>query len=174
MDVYFEYLVKRKNNSQTQLYRILVICASVFLFILLVDLGIKFPLFLLLFLLLAVLSIYGARFILGYFNLEFEYIITNGDMDVDKVIAKKKRKRLLTVNFRNIEIMAPVNGAHKKEFNEMPYQKKIDASISEDEKNTYFIIGHSEKHGIVKLIFSPDERIIKAAKTFAPHKVFTD
>lgn len=175
MDIYFECLVKRKNSSQVVLHKILIILALVAFSLLIIDLGLKYPIFLLLGFLVIALAIYWVvHYVFGLFKLEFEYIVTNGDMDVDKIIAKRKRKRLATINFRNIEIMAPVNGAHKKEFNEMTYQKKIDASISADEKNTYFIIGHSEKHGIVKLIFNPDERIIKTAKTFASRKVFTD
>lgn len=174
MDVYFEHLVKRRNNSKIMLQKILVILALLIVSAYLVKIGCSVPAILLPILMIIALCVYAVHYILGFFNVEYEYIVTNDTMDIDKVTAKRKRKRLLTVNFRNIEILAPINGAHKKEFESMAFQSKIDASINKNEKDTDFLICHSDKRGTVKLIFSPDERIIKAAKTFSPRKVFTD
>lgn len=174
MDVYFEYLVKRKNNSKIMLYKILIILALIIVSAYLVKIGFSVPVILLPILVLIGVCVYAVYYILGLFNVEYEYIITNDNMDVDKVVAKRKRKRLISVNLRNIEIMAPVSGAHEKDFGGNSFQGKIDAAVGINEKSTYFLICHSEKRGTVKLIFSPDERIIKAAKTFSPRKVFTD
>lgn len=40
-------------------------------------------------------------------SVEYEYIVTNGEMDIDKIIAKRRRKRLITVNARTFERFGP-------------------------------------------------------------------
>ncbi|UKI37385.1 MAG: DUF6106 family protein [Clostridiales bacterium] len=37
--------------------------------------------------------VYGAYILITHFNVEYEYILTNGDIDIDKIIAKKKEKK---------------------------------------------------------------------------------
>ena len=39
---------------------------------------------------LAVLVLAGGVWLLGNFNIEYEYILTNNDLDIDKVIGKRK------------------------------------------------------------------------------------
>ena len=38
-------------------------------------------------------------------NIEYEYSFTNGAMDVDKIIAASRRKRMTALNAREIEMM---------------------------------------------------------------------
>ena len=40
-------------------------------------------------------------------NVEFEYSVTNGDLDIDKVISKKRRKKFARLKLRDIEYFAP-------------------------------------------------------------------
>lgn len=174
MDIFIEYLIKQKRSSKTKALMVLTISGAVILeivaaFFLLMAPKLSFFIFLLM-----VGVIYGAWYVMKYFNVEYEYIVTNGEMDVDKIIAQSKRKRVTTVNFKSMEIMAPVGGQHKREFENQSIPKTIDASVSPNEKGSYFIVTRTEKLGMLKLIFTPDDRIIKSAQYSAPRKVFTD
>ena len=54
------------------------------------------------------LIVVGLFYIRVNIRVEYEYSFTNGELDVDKVVNNTKRKRLLTVDMRKIEKMAPV------------------------------------------------------------------
>jgi hypothetical protein len=175
MDTFLEYLVKQKKTGKTVILKILIVFGTVLLsliFLLLCFLK-ALSAFAFFFLLAIAGVIYGAWLLFRTFRVEFEYIVTNGEMDVDKIFGQQKRKRLVTVNFREMEIMAPMGGEHKREFENQSIQKTIDASVSQDEKGAFFIIASSKKFGRIRLVFTPDERIIKSAQTAAPRKVFT-
>jgi len=47
---------------------------------------------------------------------EYEYTFTNGELDVDKIVARKRRKRVISLDVRGIEIMAPVRRVYADEF----------------------------------------------------------
>ena len=116
---------------------------------------------------------YGWYFLLtALLRVEFEYAVTNGEIDIDRIVAQRKRKRLITVNLRNAEIMAPVHGEHAREFANPNVKTTIDASASPDLDSAWFVIVSSEKLGLTKVILTPDERVIAASRAAAPRKVF--
>jgi hypothetical protein len=174
MDIFIEYLVKQKSNTKIKLQKFLLIFGLIILSFVLFMLSSAFQNIAFIFFLIFAGAIYGTWYLFTSFKVEFEYIITNGEMDVDKIIAQRKRKRLTTLKFRDIEIMAPVCEARRRDFENPNVKTKIDASVSTEEKGAYFIIFNQAKQGLTRLIFTPDERIIKSAQSVAPRKVFTD
>jgi hypothetical protein len=174
MDTFLEYMVKQKTTGKSIALRILIVFGAILLsLILLVVSMLKALSAFSFFFWIAIFGvIYGAWLLFRTFRVEFEYIVTNGEMDVDKILGQQKRKRLVSVNFRDMEIMAPMGGDHKQEFENTSIQKTIDASASKDEKGAFFIVATCKKVGRIRLIFTPDERILKSAQTVAPRKVF--
>ena len=51
---------------------------------------------------LIVALIYGLWYMLTAQNREFEYIVTNGDLDIDLIIARRKRKRVFSGKAKNL------------------------------------------------------------------------
>lgn len=111
-------------------------------------------------------------FLLGYFavkltkkfSIEYEYIITNGTFDVDKIIAKSSRKRMMSFELSNVETLEKFNS------NAMPsrqFKEKIIA-CNLDDANAYYMIISEEGKGSSLLVFAPDERIRGAVKKFLP------
>jgi len=174
MDNFVELLVKRKNSPKHIVLKALAIIGGIIIEILLAGLLLIAASWSFIILLTMVGVIYGLWYLFRYFNIEYEYIVTNSEMDVDKIISQSKRKRITTINFKTMEIMAPMGGMHKREFENPSIPKTIDASISPNEKGAYFIVTSTEKLGHFRLIFSPNEKIIEIAKAVAPRKVFTD
>jgi hypothetical protein len=172
MEVFIEHLVKKQSTAKDALLRVLIVVAAVILAIVgfLVIAGIQVISFLSLF--VAVGVIYGAWILLKQFNVEYEYILTNADLDVDKIVSQSRRKRLTTVNLKNIEIMAPIKESYRREYESQSIAKKIDAATG-GTGNEYFI-KYPGKEGMTLLRFNPDDRIIKGARQAAPRKVFEE
>ena len=53
--------------------------------------------------------LYGAYFLITNQSVEYEYAVTNDEMDVDKIIAKRKRVHLITVSTKTFEAFGPVS-----------------------------------------------------------------
>jgi|LSQX01.1.fsa_nt_gb hypothetical protein len=96
-------------------------------------------------------------------NVEFEYALTNGDLDIDKIIAKRKRKRLFSGSCRQFEIMAKVSSEKHDEATK-GMLTKINAASSMNSENTYFFIAHYDKRKII-VYFEPDNRMLSSIKT---------
>ena len=107
MDSYCEYIVKKRNGGKELGLRALIIVAAIALFIIFMMLGFVMPNFSMITILLAAGSLYGGYILITNMSVEYEYIVTNGEMDIDKIIAKRRRKRLITVNARTFERFGP-------------------------------------------------------------------
>ena len=108
---------------------------------------------------------YGAYAFTSQLNVEYEYIFTNGDLDVDKIFSKRTRKRVGSVKCRDIIRMGKYEPeAHRNET----YNVKIVASNVDEE--AWFAVAQSEADSIL-LIFKPGERLLAAMKPYIPRMV---
>lgn len=106
--------------------------------------------------LVAVGLIAGTVYYISGAYVEYEYIITNDEMDIDKVIGKRKRRRMITVDLTAAEAFAPYPS-------EQEY--KADATVfatSGGEKDAYYLVTSHPSYGKVKIIFNPNDRIREA------------
>lgn len=171
-DTFVEYMVQKKHTGSDTVNSVLLTLAAAALFLLLIIFGLAVTSLLPIVALAEIGLIYGWYYLVTSFNQEFEYIFTNGEMDVDKIIARRRRKRLITINFKDIEIMAPLRGEHAAEAKREGFKTKIDASVSPDAEDTYFIITNHRKMGLTLLLFQPNGEIVRGAETYAPRRVF--
>lgn len=102
MDVFVEYLVKKKRTVRDNLITVSILLCVVLLPLACCALaqltGIYYLIMVGFFVLIA--AIYGAWYLITSQNVEFEYSITNNNITVDKVIAKRKRKRILSMDIK--------------------------------------------------------------------------
>lgn len=105
---------------------------------------------------IAVGLIAGTVYYISGAYVEYEYIITNDEMDIDKIIGKRKRKRMITVDLSAAEAFAPYPSDE---------DIKADATVfasSGSETDAYYLITSHSSYGKVKVIFNPGERIREA------------
>lgn len=122
-----------------------------------------------LFAVLALLIGYGTWWLSCRINLEYEYIFTNGDLDVDKIIARRDRKRVLSVQCRDFERF----GAYRpEEHQNADYEKRIIACTPDE--NTYYAVIRPDGKGATLLVFQPDERVLGGIKKYIPRLVWTN
>ena len=155
MDTFFEQIVVIKKTAKDiillALIWILALGVSVFAFLALSGIGV----------LIMAGCIYGAfRFSNLFFN-EYEYIITNGIMDVDRIIAKSSRRREASFDLSKVDRLEKYNPNMKIEGN---FKKQIFA-CNKDDENAYLLVADGGK---VCIVFSPDERIKSAIVKFVP------
>ncbi len=164
--IFVEKIVARKKNINDRLITAGIIIAVIILtiyvpfipyvnqFWLVVDFGL----------------IYGGYTLIKSRSIEYEYIVTNGDLDIDKIIAQRKRKRIFSGNCKSFEIVAKVKSDHYND-SVRNMQTRIDARSSPDSEGAYFIIT-SYKGQRTLILFEPDERMLKSFKMFIPRIVF--
>ncbi|ADU27480.1 hypothetical protein [Ethanoligenens harbinense] len=170
MDTYVECLVKRRTDRVTLALKIGVVLASIALGLGLFFICVATQLLATFGILALLLCIWGGWMILRRFELEYEYILTNFDLDIDVIIAQKKRRRLLSLDLRAIEHFAPFDEAHRRQLGEAEVRKRVDAS-AHDKDGTWYLIVDSKSGGRTLLLFSPDERIQKAVRAANPRAV---
>lgn len=174
MDIFYEYIVKHKRGAREYLILIgAVLGAMILSFALLIFGGALFQFGGIGLLLFAGIW-YGAYILIKFnFNIEYEYILTNNELDIDKIMAQSRRKRIITIDFKNIEICAPVDSPeYKHEFeNTEGFSKTYDfTGVGIGDELNYFI--NTENEGTrVRVLFSPPEKILDAAQKFNPRKI---
>lgn len=115
---------------------------------------------------------YAVFFIYNSGNVEYEYIVVNNNLDIDKIIAKKHRKSMIEMDIKNATIMACV----EDDANNYVY-KNLDKSIkvlnfSANNPNlyTYFIDYNSDGDRQI-ILFQPTSKIVEALWKFNPKAV---
>ena len=160
MDTFFEQLVAIKKNLKTNLLFIaiwlfaILICTFLILFPILQGLTI-----------LAVFGIgYGAFKLSSLLNVEYEYIITNGILDIDKITNKNSRKRLLSLDLRTVTRLEKYTPAAVSNIN----KKSLTFACNEQDENALFLVAEAEGKSTSYLVFSPDERLRSCMGKFVP------
>ena len=93
------------------------------------------------------------------------------ELTVDKIMAKSKRKRVAVFEVDKMEIVAPVNSWHLDNYKNRN-DKEVDYSSGEEKQPEARYVFYYE--GRKKIIFEPNEDLIKALQFAAPRKVFKD
>ena len=160
MDIFVEQIVKKEASGKTVALKALIglgaaaICViSVFLMLI----GFAIALF------IALGALYGAYYLMTNLDIEYEYIVTNGEIDVDKIIAQRKRKRLLTVKAANFEHFGKLADAENiKQGVTIINAEGTSANASE----SYYAEFTHPAYGNVRLVFTPEEKVIEALKPY--------
>ncbi len=93
------------------------------------------------------------------------------EVSIDKVMAKSRRKKVGNYPIDQMEIMAPLN-SHRLDSYRNRNTKTLDYSsgIANQPEKRYMMVCN----GDIKLVFEPNEEMIRAIQGVAPRKVFRD
>lgn len=103
-------------------------------------------------------------------NVEFEYIVTNGEIDIDKITSRRKRKRIFSASCKEFDIVSRVK-SNSYSQSVQSIKNRIDASSSIDSPDAFFATLNYKGEKTL-LIFEPDERMLNNFKFFIPRKIF--
>jgi hypothetical protein len=162
MDVFVEQLVKKKKTPGDMA----IISVTIWLGLLIMVLTFMylFP--------LTALVVCGVGYLMFRIvtsqNVEFEYSVTNGDIDIDCIRGKRTRKRIVSVRGAKIESLehrSPTAEERKR------YDRLVMAAALDHSDDNWCFTYHSKKSGHTLVIFQPDDRILEALTAGLPRHV---
>ncbi|MBQ7794908.1 MAG: hypothetical protein IJ366_10385 [Clostridia bacterium] len=172
MDIFSEYIVsKRKTGTDYAIIFGIIVAASLLTVILMLlttafiqyagGIG----------LLLIVGCWWGALKLIKARNIEYEYILTNHELDIDKIIARNGRKRLCTINFRQIEQCASVTDPNFAHIFNNTEGKTVKNYAGDMESGLVYFVDYSKESERIRVIFQPNEKILDGIKKANPRLV---
>lgn len=163
-DIYKECLVKSKKKISDLAMQIgIVVLGLILAFLAFIFLGGFLGS------IVCIIVAYGGYKLFLRINKEYEYTLTNNELDIDVIYSKQDRKRLYSVNMKKIDIMVSI---HNKDYmNQLKRQAKlINASDGNATKETYAILV-PEDNGYKKILITPNEKFLDYLYKVAPTKV---
>ena len=159
-DVFKEQLVKREKSTKELIIRagIILLAFIVFAAFFIASGFVTFLAQLVPFVFVGV--IFGAYFLIGQRNVEYEYIFTNGELDIDCVYNRNRRKRMFSGAIKSFEVFDKLESkAHASALNMIKEQRDYGCGVPKP--NTYVFVA-SYKGKKMKILFEPNENLIKA------------
>lgn len=160
MDTFFEQLVSVKKTAKTYLAYIGIAVAAILIMTVALNLlgNLAFV--------VICLVIYGAYKLYSMFGIEYEYIITNSVMDIDKITSKSSRKRVSSFDLTTVERI-------EKFRNNLPKEILNDClfACNKDDSNAFVLVIHPEGKQKHTVVIAPNERMQEAMKKFLPKYV---
>ncbi|MDR0197646.1 MAG: hypothetical protein LBI36_05440 [Oscillospiraceae bacterium] len=171
MDVFVECLVEKKPDGKEIALKICLITAAAALSVIIVFLALLMAYLPLVTIVAGV--VWLASYIIRGINVEYEYILTNKDLDIDKITGKRKRKRLVTLNLLSAEGFSRYGDNFHENFG-YDYGGKTDVTVFAHDctfKDLWCLIVRHPTHGKVLLLFSPSGDFITSVNNALPPKV---
>ena len=163
MDTFIEQIVRKKKGIKEWAIIVGVLLAAVVLTALVWIFGIL-PV------IVTVGVVYSAWWLISGQSSEYEYCVTNGDIDIDQIIARRKRRRLVSVAGRKVESLLPYDPAKPQGV----YQRIVVAAPSLDADGLWIFTYHSKKNGHTQVVFQPEPRVLQALYGGLPKLVQMD
>ena len=164
MDSFIEHIVKRKKKNGDYLMMLCIILGGLILCFFAFGFGTIGAW-------IIVGIIYGMYRMITNRNIEYEYSLTNGDLDIDKIIAKRKRIKVISVHSKDFEYFARVQDPeHKKEF-EKGAEKTVYAYCGEITQDTCFAAFYVDNVKTM-LIFEPTEKMKEIIRSYMPSSLY--
>lgn len=161
-DVYMEQLVKRRSEPKYAFIK------GVCVLLIVVVAGLSFFISPLLLFVAFFLGL-GSYYLFQTFDVEYEYTYVNGQLDIDKILGKARRKKLVTLQMEQLEMLAPKDSHALDSLRNMKCTF-YDASANEPDHQVYEMYIRTDKE-LVKIYFEPKEELIDAIRQLSPRKV---
>lgn len=158
-DFYTEQLIKKQTDTKDTLKKVGLIAVTVLSVFLafITPVGIILPIILIIVDVLVIQSL----------NVEYEYVFVNGDLDIDKIMNKSRRKRMFSVDADQMELLAPVGAVELMQYKKV---KTYDYTSGTGNAQVYGLI-ISDKGEVKQILFEPNETIVEGFFIKAPRKV---
>lgn len=160
-DNFIEQIVECRPPKSAGLVKalLIVMCVVSFVFLLIPYVGAF----------LTAIVIVVTIFVFRRYNYEYEYAYLDGELDVDKIIAKSKRKRMASFDFKRVELVAPLGSQEDLRLEHNKY-RTYNYTSNMPEARVYVAYTMKDNE-MVKLLFEPNDRLLKELQYIAPRKV---
>lgn len=164
MDGFNEQVVKRVNKSKQLLIKVISVALLILVPIICVLLAFVItPYMAFIGLFIFIGGIYAVWYVFSCQKVEYEYSVAGDELNVAKVIALRRRKRICKFSVREIEKL----GKGEKTIENMHFTKTfIAASDIDAVEENYYAVFNNPAYGKCLLIFSPNEQILQGMKSY--------
>ena len=103
---------------------------------------------------------------------EYEYIMTNSVIDIDRITGRRKRKTVVSVDLHEVEIFAAIDDLeHNTEYTSSKKLYKVYDCTGMWNRDIYFVDMVGDK-GTERVVFEPTVNMLENAYKFNPRKIF--
>lgn len=134
MDTFKEYLVKKEFTTKDYVIIATMFTAIAILGVIALKFFFGFPIF------VVVLLLFCAGYAVSNMHKEYEYVLTNAEIDIDIISGQRHRKRMANFNLVNLELCANVNNPEHSGRLSGSFQETVVAEVSPRSPYTYFAI----------------------------------
>ncbi len=165
---YSEHMIKKEKSSNAGLLTFLVYFVAAVLSVLAFFTLMPFGMGSAVALIIAGLF-YGAYRLLGSMKKEIEYIVTDDIIDIDIIVNRSKRSRIISFMLKEVSFIARVDDAEFGHFLTQKYDKVIDATSGRNDRKVYFTIVEKKEKTLIKMELT--EKMIDGLKQISPSKI---
>ena len=155
-DIFKEQII-RKKPSTLEILGAIVLSFVYFVLAILIDalitltIGIQGA-----FVVLLAAAVYATYLTIGRLKIEYEYSVTNDELDIDMIVNRKSRKRVLSVRLKEVEVMA-----HQTKLDKITTVAKTKDFSSHRTNDTYTFVSKQNK-GLYRIVFEPNADLLEA------------
>ncbi len=171
MDIFCEQIVKKKKTTFEKLTVALIWVVGWVICMLLIFLGMNFPSYFMLAVLAAGLVVYFSVKLSFKLNLEYEYCVTNGLLDIDKIINRSDRKRMISVEISTFDRFEEFDPS-KPDNDPKKYDSSVIAVADPMGGDAIYcaVVRHPVK-GRIFIVFQPNEKVLSVVKQALPRTI---
>ncbi len=172
MEEVLEYLRPKKNSGLDNVKKLWILLAALVLSYAVLMIFPRLGQFMagMVFVVIAVI-VYFMLFFMKRMNLEYEYSLAEGILDVDVIRGKSSRKRIASIPCADIELLAwSKNPEHRQKFFDESIKKQYRAVFDPKAGGVYRILFY-ENGDKCCLSFQPPQDILEAMKRKNPRNI---
>lgn len=150
---YAETSVKQKTTARVMLLKVVLVIGAILLVAVGFLSGIR---------LLVLPAVAGVILLVWYwprFNIEWEYVFCDGQLDFDRIQGGEKRKTILRVELEDADVIAPLDSHRLDGYRHLPVRNF--SSLRPDAKPYGIAIKAEGREEKVLLVFEPNERMLE-------------
>lgn len=156
MDNISEQLIKMNKTAKDYFILGSIWCVAFILVFFLVLLSMRLTQFIAFLVILIAGVMYGAYKLSSMRNVEYEYIVVNRDMDIDKIVSRSSRKRLVSIKLNEVEEFGLFTEQRASALANRSFDGKFICCNASDE--AYYLTYKHPKKGMLLIIMAMNER----------------
>lgn len=170
MDNLVEQVVKRKRDGKYYVNMLLIILGAVIIPVVIFALAfiIKRAYLIYIAFFVALFCIYGAWMFITGLNIEYEYATLSGVFRVDKIIAKRNRKKVIKIDIKSIDELFKYSD---EEMGKRHFNKVYNVGEDDYSESNYVATFNSDAKGKCAVVFSPKEKTLNALRPYLKHEI---
>ncbi|MEE1077185.1 MAG: hypothetical protein UHY68_08005 [Acutalibacteraceae bacterium] len=162
MDAYTEQIIKHKKTYRDFLIKLAMIMSIFAVLSLGLILGIYVNFyFMFIGVACATYDIYLCHRVITGLDVEYEYQVTNNNLQIDKIMSKRRRKSILSIDIKKIEGFDKISD---NRLNADRCDKVMQLGTYDDDPSQYRFIVQTNKYGKIMVVFAPNQKVLNAIK----------